>query len=81
MQLVGTLLGFEVQSELPTDKGRIDLIIHTTQFVYLFELKYADPEKALKQIEDRKYYERLVGLSFKRDDDTINLTCKTKPIA
>ncbi len=74
LQAVGMLLDAEVQSEVVTDKGRIDLVITTKTHVYVFELKFkATAETALAQIKRNKYYERfvikrkkivLIGLSF-----------------
>ena len=51
-----TLLGQYVQCESHTSTGRIDCVIETKQFVYIFELKRDDSaEAALKQIEDMHY--------------------------
>lgn len=76
IQLICSLLDIEAQSEVSTDKGRIDLTIETKKYVYIFEIKLnATSDSALHQIEDRKYYERymhkkkkitLIGLSFSR---------------
>lgn len=75
-QLICSLLDIEAQSEVSTDKGRIDLIIETKKYVYIFEVKLnANAQSAIKQIEERKYYERylskkkkitLIGISFSR---------------
>ena len=76
MQLICSMLDIETQSEISTDKGRIDLTIETKKYVYIFEIKLnADAKTALRQIEERRYYERytskrrkifLIGLSFSR---------------
>jgi predicted AAA-ATPase/PD-(D/E)XK nuclease superfamily protein len=68
------LLGFKNQSEVVTSKGRIDMVIDTVKYLYLFELKFIDAaQEALNQIKDKKYFEKylqtqkpviLVGLSF-----------------
>ena len=51
-----TLLGQYVQCESHTSTGRIDCVIETKQFVYVFELKRDDSAKAaLKQIDDMNY--------------------------
>ena len=82
LQLVATLMGYEVYSELPTDKDRIDLVMQTEHYLYIFELKYnTQPKKALEQIEMRKYKVVLVGLSFKRSNETLEIACETKNIA
>ncbi len=87
-QLLGILLGFETQSEVATDKGRIDTVILAGNYVYLFETKIGTSAKtALKQIEDKKYFERysltgktivLVGMSFNRSNDKLTIDCASK---
>lgn len=89
-QLLGTLLGLEMESEISTDKGRSDLVLITKERVYIFELKYKESaQAALKQIEDRKYYEKfllknkqiiLVGLSFNYQDGQLELDCQSKTL-
>ena len=66
------------ECEVMTNRGRIDLTVCTGSYVYVFEIKIdTSAERALKQIEDMKYYERfkedknkrtivLVGLSFNK---------------
>ena len=54
--LVFTLLGRFVQCEMHTYAGRIDCIMETRDFIYLFEFKRDDtPEAALAQIEEMQY--------------------------
>lgn len=51
-----TLLGQYVHCEQHTANGRIDCVLETKQFVYLFEFKRDDSaEAALKQINDMHY--------------------------
>ena len=53
-----TLLGQYVQCESHTSTGRIDCVVETKQFIYIFEFKRDDSvEAALKQIEDMHYAE------------------------
>ena len=62
------LLGFEVQGEVSTDKGRIDAVwIHEDQAV-IAEVKFAKKgstaslvQNAVKQINKKEYYERYRG--------------------
>ncbi len=50
------LLGFRVQAEQAIINGRIDLVVKTDKFVYIFELKYGGTaEAALQQIKDKQY--------------------------
>lgn len=82
-QLLATTLSHESQSEVSTDKGRIDLVIKEKSTVYLFEIKLDEtPKKALKQILDNRHYERyliekkaivLIGVAFKRGEERMNI--------
>ena len=73
-QVIIILLGYEAQSEILTNKGRIDLVIITDNRIFIFEFKLHDSaEKALIQIQNKTYYEKylnqdkpitLVGVSF-----------------
>ena len=54
--LVFTLLGQYVHCEMHTFSGRIDCVLETKKYVYLFEFKRDDTaEAALSQIEDKGY--------------------------
>lgn len=78
-------------SEVPTDKGRIDLVLKTKTTVYIFELKIDVPaSKALEQIEQKRYFEKyqytnkrivLVGLSFSGAKDNLSLNYAVKDIS
>ena len=82
-QLLASTLSHESQSEVSTDKGRIDLVIKEKREVYLFEIKLDEtPQKALQQILDNKYYERyqiekkeivLIGVAFKRSEKRMDI--------
>jgi Predicted AAA-ATPase/PD-(D/E)XK nuclease superfamily len=87
-QFLGNLLGLEIQSEVVTDKGRIDLVIATHKYIYIFELKFnTSSDVALQQIEDRRYYERyvlskkhivLIGLAFNYKKKKLSLEWQKK---
>ena len=50
------LLGFYVEVERHTTNGRMDILIQTSQFVYILELKLdQSADVALQQIEERNY--------------------------
>lgn len=82
-QFLLSLLSLDAQSELITNRGRIDLVVSTKSHTYIFELKRnAKPEVALAQIKERGYYERflhkgkavvLVGLSFIHENEQMQL--------
>lgn len=87
-QLIGSMLGLDVQSEVSTDKGRIDLVLSTKTHCYIFECKLnASAAVAPKQIEERKYYEKylnqskkivLGGLSFAKEKNKFGLETAIK---
>ncbi len=65
-------LGIEVTAEDVTNKGRIDLTVKLPESIYIMEFK-TDGTGALKQIKEKKYYEKylsrnlpiyLVGIEF-----------------
>ena len=76
------MLGVDVTPEQPTSDGRIDMVLKTTDSIYVFELKYKkDAATALAQIEDKKYASAfaddkrkkvLVGINFSEDNRTID---------
>jgi len=75
--------GFETIAEDTTNKGKIDLTVIYNNKVYIIEFKVVEdkPEKtALKQIEEKKYYEKylgkyeevyLIGIEFSKKDRNI----------
>ncbi len=69
-----TLLGYRIKVEVNTNKGRMDAVVQTDKFIYLFEFKLnKSAAEALAQIKVREYYKRyqtdnrkkiLLGISF-----------------
>jgi len=56
MYVVFKLLGFYVDVEKTTSRGRIDMVIKTQDYIYVVEIKLdSTPEEALKQIEEKGY--------------------------
>ena len=54
-----TLLGFEIQAEVYTNKGRIDCVLQTADSIYIIEFKLNDSkEAALQQIIDKDYAQK-----------------------
>lgn len=76
------MLGADVSPELPTSDGRIDMVLKTDDYIYIFELKYGkDAVTAINQIEEKKYFSAfaddkrkkfLVGINFSDDSRTID---------
>ncbi|MDR1523043.1 MAG: PD-(D/E)XK nuclease domain-containing protein, partial [Endomicrobium sp.] len=77
------LTGFEVESEVHTDKGRIDVVLKKGSTVVIVEIKYSKDNKpeemlkeAMRQIRDNKYYQKyknnnptLLGIVFSENKD------------
>ncbi len=61
--IIFRLLGFNIHTEYRTSYGRIDIVLTTTDYVYVMELKLNGSAKAaLAQINDKDYL-----LPFKKD--------------
>ena len=59
--LVFSLIGLKVEAEVKTNMGRIDAVI-IDKDIYIFEFEFnGDKNKALKQIRDKKYFEKFKG--------------------
>jgi len=70
--------GLEIIPEDVTNNGRIDLTIKINEKVYIIEFKVGN-EKALKQIKEKKYYEKyqnkeiyLIGINFDEKEKNIS---------
>ena len=56
MYIIFKLIGFYVEVERPTAAERIDLILKTSGYIYILELKLdGSADEALRQIEERGY--------------------------
>ncbi|MBD5237610.1 MAG: ATP-binding protein [Bacteroidales bacterium] len=54
--LIFSLMGLHVDAEYKTSNGRIDILLRTSEYVYIMELKYdRSAEEALSQIKEKKY--------------------------
>ncbi len=68
------LLGFQINVEYKTSRGRIDAIVQTSSNIYIFEFNLnQSAQVALAQIKDKSYMERfltynkpitLIGINF-----------------
>ena len=74
-------MSFYTQVELPTSDGRIDVVIQTTDYIYIIECKLdGSAEDALQQIESKNY-----AAPFAMDKRTIiklgiNFSSKTRGV-
>ena len=73
-------IGYELIAEDYTNKGRIDLTVKVVDKIYIFEFKVDNDEAAMKQIKERKYYEKyqepgktiyLIGINFSSEEKNI----------
>ncbi len=73
------LLGYKMQAEVRTSKGRIDAVLEYNNAVFLFEFKVnKTPEIALKQIKDKQYFEKY--LQPNKEIYLIGVNCYEKEI-
>jgi hypothetical protein len=63
--LVLKLLGYDIQSEVLTNVGRIDAVITTEEYIYIAEFKLGDAASALAQIKAKGYHQQYIGLGKK----------------
>lgn len=72
--LIIKMIGFTIESEILTIRGRIDSVLCTEKYIYIIEFKLnQDPLKAIKQIKEKRYANRyitdprikiLIGINF-----------------
>lgn len=60
IHLILKLLGFEIIAEEQTNVGRIDAVIRISNLIYIFEFKLGSSDEAMKQIKNKKYYEKFI---------------------
>lgn len=82
MATVTKMLGMEVSLEYHSSHGRCDMILKTSRYVYIFELKVdSTPQKAIAQIKEKGYLNPflcddrekfLIGVNFSTETRTIS---------
>jgi hypothetical protein len=74
------LLDFEISSEVETNKGRIDSVIETDEYIHIIEFKLDSSKLAIEQIKEKEYYQKyflsdkkiiLVGVAVDAKDRNI----------
>ena len=79
--LICRLVGFYSQAEYRTSRGRMDMVIKTKDYIYVFEFKFDKSAKeALEQIDSKDY-----PLAFQQDERKlykvgVNFSSQTKNI-
>lgn len=57
--VIAKIIGIDVQAEVMTNIGRIDMTIETSSHHYIFEFKtQGSAEEASRQIEEKEYYQK-----------------------
>ena len=67
--MILSLMGVKIDLEVLTDKGRVDGVLEFPEKVYVIEFKYGRAgskgekllDSAMKQIEDKRYYEKFLN--------------------
>lgn len=56
MYVIMKLMGFYTHTEFKTSNGRIDMLVETSDYIYVMEFKIdSTPEEALRQIDEKEY--------------------------
>lgn len=82
LYIIFSLLGFAVEAEYATSRGRIDILLKTPKYIYVMELKLkGSAEDALRQIEEHGYCEQFahdprqlfrIGISYSKNERNID---------
>ncbi len=74
------ILGCYIEAESHTNDGRIDLVMQSEKYIFLFELKLNNDKTALEQIKKKEYFNKylcsnkqitIVGVNFDTDKGQI----------
>lgn len=81
VSLIFKMLSFNVQTERPANGGRMDMIVTTQNYIYIFEFKIdKSADEATKQIKEKGYHlpfavdarpTVLIGVNFSSEKRTI----------
>ena len=81
MHLLLNYLGTNIESEINTNKGRIDSVVQTPQYIYVLEFKFnKTADDALKSIHERGYLEKYGHFEQELIAIGINFSSKLKGI-
>ena len=79
--LVFKMLGFYVDVERHTSDGRMDMLVQTKDYIYIFEFKIdKSADEALKQIEGKQYAKPFESDARKLYKIGVNFSTKTRRI-
>ena len=75
------MLGFDIEVEDETNKGRIDAVIQEGDYIFILEFKLnKTPEEGLKQIEDKEYFQKYLAEDKKIFVAGINFDLKERNV-
>ena len=81
LYIISCLMGFYVDAEYHTNRGRADLILKTPAYIYIMELKLNGTlEEAIRQIEEKGYAEPFAHDPRKLVKLAVNFSSKTRNI-
>jgi hypothetical protein len=81
MYVVFKLMGFYTEVERTTNRGRIDVLIKTKDYIYVMELKLdGSAEEALQQIEEKGYAQPFAQDKRKLYKIGVNFSSETRGI-
>ena len=64
-----TLLGYDIQTEVSTSRGRVDAILELKDKVYVMEFKYEDCPNDASADEKRKLFDKALAEAMKQIDE------------
>jgi len=80
--IIFRMMGFYVQAEYPTSDGRMDMIVQTSDYVYVFEFKIdRSAEEALTQIDKKGYADQFAHDKRKLFKIGVNFSSETRKIS
>ena len=81
LYIIFSLMGFYLDVEVHTAKGRVDLVLHAPQALYIIEIKLnKSAESALEQIELKQYDKRFTLLNLPIVKVGVNFSTKERNI-
>lgn len=79
--IISKLLGFYTEVERTTSDGRMDMVIQTSNYIYILEFKYdSTPDVALRQIKEKGYAKPFAMDKRKIYYLGVNFSCKKRCI-
>ena len=81
LYIVFKLMGFHTEVEYRTSRGRVDLVLKTSDYIYVMEFKLnGTAEEAMQQIEEKGYASAFVSDGRKVIKVAINFSDETRSI-